>query len=485
MLSDSESNFEYSNNLLSLRLPGPITPFGEDSTTENNNTISEIKKLAEEMKKNVNRTTNFASVLYFIENNCDKILYSQLLLKLKKDYNLNKNLFLNSNSKKPFTSEASFLRSVNYSLKKNKSFNIEIIKNDKYIIFNPSYALNYLKKMYQKYTNDDDITSISSQESPHKISYQSIKKEQSKKFLGNKTIRKNSRKNLILNQVSIDSYDSINSEIEEKSASTYKFLRENLKGKAENNMNNIIINNSNKIYNKRKKIKDKDNNINVINNIKNIFSKEFSFPNVDNVANTNCENDFSNISNSINKSMKMFSSIKKKIDNVNGMINNREIKKKELDEDKSKIVKIKEELNIMYQIFEIKYDIVKNIKKEKDQVEKNKASILLYKELIDSKIKNLKKCLSDVQKLDKEIIYNNKDIPKEMKNIKIVENGTYFYGKNDIKKDYNNLCKKIKDDKMKECESSGFSNKNNYRIVDEIIEKFSKLEMKINDELKF
>ena len=250
-------------------------------------------------------------------------------------------------------------------------------------------------------------------------------------------------------------------------------------------MTNIIINNSNKIYNKRKKIKDKDSNINVINNIKNIFNKEFSFPNVNSVVNANCESDFSNISNNINKSVKMFSSIKKKIDNVNGMINNREIKKKELDVDKIKIVKIKEELNIMYQIFEIKYDIVKNIKKEKDQVEKNKASIQIYKELIDSKIKNLKKSLSDIQKLDKEIIYNNKDIPREMKNIKIAENGTYFYGKNEIKKDYNNLCKKIKDDKTKECDGNGFSNKNNYRIVDEIIEKFSKLEMKINEELKF
>ena len=207
------------------------------------------------MKKNSRRTTNFAIILYLVEKKCIKIALSQLLPKIKEQFKSKEKIFINSSTKKPFKSEKNLTYSVFASVYRNKSFKIE--KNErtkeKYISLNQENALNYLKKMYKKYINENsDIASISSERSGDRSAYQSEKKDIAYKLLGNKTQRKKQRKKHKLKELSVDSsvdssIDSIDSDFreKEKGLSAYKRLKANLTAKPGNDINNM-----NMIFNK-------------------------------------------------------------------------------------------------------------------------------------------------------------------------------------------------------------------------------------------
>ena len=87
-----------------------------------NKNIIEIKNLLKDMKLNRHRTINFATILYFEENSFQKISMDNIRSKFKKEYILDKEIFVNSKSNKPFESEANLLKGINCSLSRNKAF---------------------------------------------------------------------------------------------------------------------------------------------------------------------------------------------------------------------------------------------------------------------------------------------------------------------------------------------------------------------------
>ena len=136
-LNELSQNFELKNTLSSLRLPtNPNNiPYESRNNIQNNinKYIYEIKGLLKDMKENEHRTTNFATILYIEENNYEKMSMDALKLKLKKDFSLNKNMFVNSRNNTPFESERNLIQSMHASISRNKSFIKEIIKNKKYV----------------------------------------------------------------------------------------------------------------------------------------------------------------------------------------------------------------------------------------------------------------------------------------------------------------------------------------------------------------
>ena len=258
-LCEQETNWEFKNNLPGLVLPCPVS----NSKAESKNTKVDKKEiisdLLEEMKKNYYWTTNFASILYIKENNFKKVLIEDIIENIKQDFNRKEKIFLSSRTKKPFESVSSVVRSVSTSIKRNKAFIIDKINNQQYISLDLQNVLDYLNKMYYKYTNDgSDITSVSSQNSITKqVHIKSENKTESMKLLGNKTLRKRTTKKYKIKGISMDSFDSQNSEIDEKSHSTHKYRKNNSKEKPSKEVKNIIINQEEKKVNKNNNIFNK------------------------------------------------------------------------------------------------------------------------------------------------------------------------------------------------------------------------------------
>lgn len=464
---------EYKNTLPGYRLPNPRLPptSNEDSKTIKASKIKKIESLVKEMAKRPNRTTNFAAILYLVESKFEKMLLSTLTQRIKIDYNKDKEIFINSNTKKPFESEIKALRNIIQALKRNKSFIIKETKGDKYISLDLNNTLEYLRKMYQKYINDElDVSSLSSARSPPKIAYNSEKKD--KKLLGNKTLRKKQKKKFP-NQMQIDSYDLDGFEPEEKSLSTYKFLKENLKPKTDQ-INNI------------KKIKSKEKEVD------NIFDKDFSFfikgYSTENFASKH-QNDITNSLNSVEESKNIIISYKKKLKNFQSKVEERDKELEDFKEVQNKLMKEKNELKILYQVLELKYEIVKNTKNSKYFgliFEKNKKNLKLYKVVTDSKIKNFKLFLQDTLSLEKNIMSKDKDIFHDASPVKSSNNNNKnLDGENEflIRKDYSNLLKSIKENYIMEnyC-INDYCGENNNEIANMIEEKMDELWKKIKDE---
>ena len=474
-LYESDTNWNYKYYLPGLRLPNPDNPVQAESKKSKNTTLQEIKSLVKDMKKNDYCTTNFAIIVYLIEYKHDSILLSNLLPKIKQDFNLKKKIFLNSRTKKPFECEKNLIRSVSASISRNKSFIVNKVDKGKLISLNPSKALEYLNKMYKKYTSDNsDIASISSRESNSKSAYQSEKKVyNNKKFLGNKTIRKKNKKKYNLKEISFDSLDSV--ERDEKSHSTYKFLKDNLKEKSEN------INDINQINKK-----DDDEIIFNIDKDNDIFAKEFSSFN-DNTITKFVSNSLEVITNSINASnetKKIISSYKKNLESVKAKIEEREQNSKKYEEYKNNIKNIKQDLNTLYQVYQFKLEIMNDTKKLKcfDKIfDNSKQMEKLYKELSEEQIEKLINNMNDMRLLEKDIFNKNKEIVNDIKIMKITDNGNVYFGKNEIKKDYNNLCKTIKEDNknIEFCDGKEFNDKNSEKIVKDITKKFNNITKKI------
>ena len=468
---------EYKNTLPGYKLPSPqLTQKNtENSKTSKSNAKTKIKSLVKEMTRKSTRTANFAVLVYIVENNFKELSLSEIKEKMKEDYAKDDQMFINSFTKNPFESEKKVISILNMGLARNQAFIIKEAKDDKYVSLDYTNALKYLNRIYKKYMNDDcDVSSLTSAKSPRKISYKSEKKE--KKFLGNKTSRKNQKKKMP-NQFRISSsIDSFGFETEEKSVSTYKYLKENLKPKT-NQINNIKKINNKKI--KEEKENDTDD----------IFNKDFSF----NIKGYSTENfaskhqkEITNSLNSTEEAKKMMNAYINKLKNIKSKVEERDKEIKKFKEIQDKLSKEKGDLEVLYRALKFKYDavsIMKNSKYFGDIFGKYKKNLKLYKNFTDSKIKNFKLCFQETLNLEKNItekdneIFNDASSTSNNKNIKNIKEGNEYL----IKKDYSNIVKNIKENYLIE-NNSYYYDENNNKIANVIIDKMNQMWKKIQDE---
>ena len=468
---------EYKNTLPGYKLPSPqLTQKNtENSKTSKSNAKTKIKSLVKEMTRKSTRTANFAVLVYIVENNFKELSLSEIKEKIKEDHAKDDQRFINSFTKEAFRSEKKVLAILNMGLARNQAFIIKEAKDDKYVSLDYTNALKYLNRIYKKYMNDDcDVSSLTSAKSPRKISYKSEKKE--KKFLGNKTSRKNQKKKMP-NQFRISSsIDSFGFETEEKSVSTYKYLKENLKPKTSQ------INNIKKINNKKIKEEKEDDT-------DDIFNKDFSF----NIKGYSTENfaskhqkEITNSLNSTEEAKKIMNAYINKLKNIKSKVEERDKEIKEFKEKQDKLSKEKRDLIALYQALKSKYDavsIMKNSKYFGDIFGKYKKNLKLYKNFTDSKIKNFKLCFQDTLKLEKSIsekdneIFHDANSTSSNKNIKNIKEGNEYL----IKKDYSNIVKNIKENYLIE-NNNEYCDENNKEIVNEIIENMNQMLKRIQDE---
>ena len=478
-LSESDSTVDYKNALPSLVLPNPDSKKKITTKISKKAMLKEIKSLLKDMKKNDRRTTNFAIILYLVENKIDKISFSDLLSEIKEQFKDKSKIFISSSMKKPFETQKSLVFSVVSSINRNHSFKVERNekKKERYISLIPENALKYLRKMYKKYTSDDaDIASISSEKSDDRFACQSEKKNTSFKFLGNKTVKKKikkEKKQYKLKDKSFDSsIDSVDSDNEE-----YKYLKDNLKGKPAKDSDslNIIFNNE---------------NMSQEENDDDIFNKDFSSRINNNITNfdSNPKDEIHNHISMVEENEKFLGTYKRSLQKVESKIEEKEKAMKKLDENKDNVKGLKNDLKTMHKILELKLKIVKNTTKNKyfgDTFEKNRINALAYKKISDSKIEVLKKVLKEMEALEKDIISKNKEIVNEFEKMKITDTGNKCFCKKEVNDDCNELLKKIKEDNkiIENCDDDDFSNENkNNGIVNVIVEKLNDLSSKIEEE---
>lgn len=479
-LSESDSTVDYKNALPSLVLPNPDSKKKITTKISKKAMLKEIKSLLKDMKKNDRRTTNFAIILYLVENKIDKISFSDLLSEIKEQFKDKSKIFISSSMKKPFETQKSLVFSVVSSINRNHSFKVERNekKKERYISLIPENALKYLRKMYKKYTSDNaDIASISSEKSDDRFACQSEKKNTSFKFLGNKTVKKKikkEKKQYKLKDKSFDSsIDSVDSDNEE-----YKYLKDNLKGKPAKDSDslNIIFNNE---------------NMSQEENDDDIFNKDFSSRINNNIINfdSNPKEEIHNHISIVEENEKILGSYKRSLQKVESKMEEKEKAMKKLDENKDNMKGLKNDLKTMHKILELKLKIVKNTTKNKyfgDTFEKNRINALAYKKISDSKIEDLKKGLKEIEALEKDIISKNKEIVNEFEKMKITDTGNKCFCKKEVNNDCNELLKKIKEDNkiIENCDDDGdFSNENkNNDIVNAMVEKLNDLSSKIEEE---
>ena len=478
-LSESDSTVDYKNALPSLVLPNPDSKKKITTKISKKAMLKEIKSLLKDMKKNDRRTTNFAIILYLVENKIDKISFSDLLSEIKEQFKDKSKIFISSSMKKPFETQKSLVFSVVSSINRNHSFKVERNekKKERYISLIPENALKYLRKMYKKYTSDDaDIASISSEKSDDRFACQSEKKNTSFKFLGNKTVKKKikkEKKQFKLKDKSFDSsIDSIDSDNEE-----VKYLKDNLKGKPAKDSDslNMIFNNE---------------NMSQEENDDDVFNKDFSSRINNNITNfdSNPKDEIHNHISIVEENEKFLGSYKRSLQKVESKIEEKEKAMKKLDENKDNVKGLKNDLKTMHKILELKLKIVKNTTKNKyfgDTFEKNRINALAYKKISDSKIEELKKVLKEMEALEKDIISKNKEIVNEFEKMKITDTGNKCFCKKEVNDDCNELLKKIKEDNkiIENCDDDDFSNENkNNDIVNAIVEKLNDFSTKIEEE---
>ena len=461
-----------------FHLPSILLPKTQDNSVKEtqknelsnlNENIYEIKGLLKDMKENEHRTTNFATILYIEENNYEKLSMDSIKIKLKKDFNLNKNLFVNSKYNTPFESERSLIQSMSISIARNKSFITEIINKKKYVSLNKPKTIEYLKRMYGKYTsnNNGDVTSLASVDSKRtKIVFddnKSEKKRKPKNFIGNKTVR-------TYNSINYEEIVSDNEE--ERIYNNYKYLRDNLRE----------MNPKNK---KGKKAKKENINSNIDE------KSDCDHSSDDNDKTSSLSNkEIDKTLNALNETEKIISSYKNKLNEIKSYIDEKERKYIDFKNRKLNVNSIKNELNVLYEIMSIKLGTIQSTKKHKfygSIFAKSKQIVLNYKYLFDNKIENIQKNLAQMNMIESDIINNNKKISEEMKGINKADNGSSYLAKSEIKKDFNNLMKKMKDEtkNIGNLYDNDSDKKNNVEFIEEIKNKFNDIAQEISQEKEY
>ena len=480
-LAEYDRNLDIRSFLPGLRLPNnKSNNSSKNSTINGDSTILEIRDLLKDMKKNKNRTTNFSIILYLDENNYEKISIDVIKSRIKKDFSLNPEMFINSTTKCPFESEKNVIQSLNSSISRNKSFKTEIVNKTKFVTLNKQKTLEYLRKMYKKYTNKNiynnnndndnnyDITSLTSVDSKKsKFGNTSEKKKLSMFLLGNKTCRNNSN---------INNEGQINENEEENIYSNYKFLYDNLQDSEKNSDKKSI------------KKKDKEKN-------ENIFDKNFKFSEI---SPENSKNPLLSVQeidksiNNLNESENLIKLYKEKFLEIKLRLEEKEKKYKDYQEAKLNLDSKKKELNVLFEILSIKLGIIQSTKKNKyygTTFEKSKKSVLNYKNLFEQKINSLQQNLDGIKTIENDIMNKYEEISKLIKKIQVnndLNKGNSYIAKNEIKKDVSNLMKKIKNENRTIEELNDNNNiednshNSNNDLVDEIKKKFNDIIEEIN-----
>lgn len=472
-LNEPPQNLILKNPFSCLRLPNNPNsqnikiPYENKKKEEKpaNKNINEIKNLLKDMKMNEHRTTNFATILYIEENNYEKIPMDSIKLKLRKDYNLNKNMLVNSRNNTPFESERNLIQSMHASIARNKSFITEIIDNKKYVSLNQPKALEYLQKMYGKYTTNfnGDITSMASLESKKcKLDFndkfnngnnRSEKKKKTKNFIGNKTLRSSSR---------IRYEEIISDEEEEK----IRYLKDNLRA--------IKSNNNHKKFTQNEKITDFFEK--KINTSKNDENKK------NNMSLPSFIQEIDKLITGLDKNEKIISSYKSKLNDLKTCVQEKDKKINDYEKEKENANMTKNQLNILYEIMGIKLGIIQSTKKHKyygDFFPKTKNLSLNYKLLFDKKIENIKKKISQISSIKADILEKNEAISDSIKKIYELDNGISYLAKNEIKKEISNLMKKMKYDNLN---GDDFDSNDNNDLIEEIQKKFNEITQEITEE---
>ena len=333
--------------------------------------------------------------------------------------------------------------------------------------------------MHNKYKNEEyDVSSISSAKSPRKLSFENDKKD--KKLLGNKTSRKRQKKKFPkqMRTDSVDSFNSFDLDKDEKSLSTYKYLKDNLKPKTNE------INNKKKVNNKKNKSKEKE--------IENVFDKDLPF-HTENFDEKNLaeiyQNEIANSLNSVEESKNIINSYIKKLENLQTKLEERDKALEEYKKVKNKLIKEKNDLKVISQVLELKYEYAQNAKNSKylgDIFEQTKKNLKLYKSLIDSKIKNFKSGLKDGLSLKNKVIKKEGEIVKDSDSINFDDNinvndNKKLVGMNEymVKKDYCCLLNKIKTECIMENGNNDYHEENIIEFGNMIGNKMNELLEKI------
>lgn len=473
-LNEPPQNFEFKNTLSSLRLPiNPNNiPHGNKKNEDKsiNKNINEMKNLLKDMKLNEHRTTNFAAIVYIEENNFEKTPLDTIKLKLRKDFNINKNMLVNSKNNTPFESERNLIQSMHTSIIRNKSFITEVINNKKYISLNETKALDYLKKMYGKYTTNfnGDITSMASLESKKKKSHLNFSSNSKNNSIKNKKLASNLIGNKTLRSSSRIRYEEILSDEEEENI---KYLKENLREEKPSNSN------KNAKKGKNEKITD-------------FFGKNLSKIDDENAKKYSLTKSIQEIDKSINslgQTEKIISSFKTKLKELKPLLQGKEKKIKDYEKEKSNINSKQNQLNILYEIMAIKLGTIQSTKKHKYYGEffpKAKNLSLNYKIIFDQKINDIKKNISQIHSLKTDILNKNKAIIDGVKKINDADNGINYLAKNEIKKDVNNFMKKLKigNKGIDNLCGDEFDNNGNISVIEEIKKKFNDIAQEITEE---
>ena len=191
--------------------------------------------------------------------------------------------------------------------------------------------------------------------------------------------------------------------------------------------------------------------------------------------------------NTFNDTEKIVDSYKTKLKQIKLKIEEKERKFKDYERAKSNVISTIKELNTLYEIMSIKLGIIQSTKKNKyygTTFEKNKKAALNYKLLFEKKTDNVKKNLNNMGLLEIEIAKKGREISQEIKNIHEGFSDNIYIAKNELKKDINNLMKKIgNENKIADgLNSNDMDYTSNNEQIEDIKKKFNEIENEISME---
>ena len=411
-LNESSKSFEENYILPNVKLRKNSSNFNkydnhvESSKKKLNNSknlIGEIRQLLKDMKKSPIRTTNFSIILYLDENKYKRLSVEEIKEKLKRDFKEKPQMLINTTKNKPFESVRKIINSLNSSITRNKSFKIETVKKIKYISLNEIQALEYLKKMYGKYTRkngDNDITSLTSFESKKsKLDKKENIINEKEKLIGNKTLR---------SHLISDDESGKEDEDEESFISNIKpsYTKLNLN---ETNSKKSRSTSRRRGRNIRKEdIWDKKSNHSSII----CHNKNDSFSSLE----------FDNFLSSLEKTTQIYSLFLEKFNEIKSLLQEKEKALEKYNNSKDNLEMHKKEISPLMEIMTLKLGMIHSYKSSKyyDQILRGcKYMVPKYKNLFDNAVKEIK----NIYSLEKEINAKREQISIKIKEINEIEDG--------------------------------------------------------------